>query len=232
MLFYEWSYYCMVAAGSLTNVFYRKTALSFAIIIFLSSYAACAQEDTAPVAARYKVFSLRHISADDARNFIGELDLATISLLPSPNTILVTAAADNLTKVSAIIKLIDCESHTIFTVVPIEQSDKFPDNAVIDNAIEEMSIGTFLEPPADKCGNNAIIDTLKGSLVAIVPAKKMDLVFQAVEKINNPPQERPSVEAIKITDVNTSAVETAEVIADSNDAPKSDALFESLLDSL
>ncbi len=62
---------------------------------------------------RYRVFPLRHISGEQGKEYLTQLGIGTVSLLPSPNTLLVTASAAELIKVSTVLELVDAEQQYV-----------------------------------------------------------------------------------------------------------------------
>ena len=94
--------------------------------------------------ARYRVFSLKNISTKKAKEFLSELEIGTVSELPSPNTLLVTATSRELIKAGAVLKLVDTTEP--FVVKPIflaSQAAKLPSNEHIASAVEYEKCGYF-----------------------------------------------------------------------------------------
>src|SRR4030042_2251470 len=86
-----------------------------AVTVVLSSSCLCAFGETSPKAevaaergaasgvARYRVFPLKHISAEQGRKYLAEAGVGTVSQLPGVNALLVTAQAEELVKASAVL---------------------------------------------------------------------------------------------------------------------------------
>ncbi len=59
--------------------------------------------------ARFRVFTLKHIPAEQGMKYLAEAEIGTVSRLPSVNTLLVTASQLDLIKATAILRLVDSE---------------------------------------------------------------------------------------------------------------------------
>ncbi|MCX5635799.1 MAG: hypothetical protein NTW55_08180 [Planctomycetota bacterium] len=171
-----------------------------ATLLFCSSYMFGAAEEPAKQteqlsepnksdsskSARYRVFSLKNISTQKAKEYLSELEIGTVSELPSPNTLLVTASSHELIKAGAVIKLVDTnESFVVKPIFLASQTAKLPSNERIASAVGDISIGTFLEPPPGQNKSKAIIDVHNDAVFIVAPAEKMDQIIAAIMKLQN-----------------------------------------------
>jgi type II secretory pathway component GspD/PulD (secretin) len=136
--------------------------------------------------ARYRIFSLKNISTKKAKEYLSELEIGTVSELPSPNTLLITASSHELIKAGAVLKLVDTTEP--FVVKPIflaSQAAKLPSNEHIASAVGDISIGTFFEPPPGQNKSKAIIDVHNDAVLIVAPADKVDQIIAAIMKLQN-----------------------------------------------
>ena len=139
-----------------------------------------------PKSERYRVFSLKNISAKKAKEYLSELEIGTVSELPSPNTLLITASSHELIKAGAVLKLVD--TNEPFVVKPIflaSQAAKLPSNEHIASAVGDISIGTFFELPSGQNKSKAIIDVHNDAVLIVAPADKVDQIIAAIMKLQN-----------------------------------------------
>jgi hypothetical protein len=134
-----------------------------------------------PVEPRFRVFALKHISAEQAKNLLAEANLGTVSQLPTANMILVTAQPHQLTKASAILKLFDATTPVVMkAILPASAAGSLPLNEQIAAEIGNISIGSFSNPPSGVGKAKAIIDVHDDSVVAIAPADQLDKIIKAI----------------------------------------------------
>jgi type II secretory pathway component GspD/PulD (secretin) len=136
--------------------------------------------------ARYRVFSLKHISAEQGKKYLAEVGVGTVSQLPGVNTLLVTAQPEELVKASAILELVDAEeSFDIKTIFPASDVAKFPSNEQIAAKVGDISIGTFSNPPSGTAKTKVILDVHNGSVIAVAPAGQIERIISAVEQLQS-----------------------------------------------
>ena len=139
-----------------------------------------------PVQARYRVFAFRHISTEQARNFLAEVRLGTASQLPAANMLLVTAQPRQLIKATAILRLIDADTPFVMkAILPASAARNLPSNEQIAAAVGGISIGSFSNPPTGTEKVKAIIDIHDDAVVAIAPADKLEQIIEAIEKYDS-----------------------------------------------
>jgi type II secretory pathway component GspD/PulD (secretin) len=135
--------------------------------------------------ARYRVFSLRHISAQKGKEFLAEAKIGTVSKLPGANMLLVTAQPQQLIKASAILKLVDVEEEfAIRTISPAPSVRDYRSNEQIAARLKgrgEISIGTLSGPPVGAAhGRAAIIDVHNDALIVVAPANLLEGILSAI----------------------------------------------------
>ncbi len=155
---------------------------------------------------RYRVFSLRHIPAEQGKKYLAEARVGTVSQLPGLNVLLVTAQRGELIKASAILKLVDAkEPFVIKAFFPPWGVKNLPSNEQIAAKVGNISIGTFSEPPAlaasflrgktaKAAKSKAIIDIHNDAVIAVAPARELEKIITAIgelQKVKAPALQEP-----------------------------------------
>jgi len=147
------------------------------------------------VPPRYRVFTLRHIPAEQGKKYLAEARIGTVSQLPGLNALLVTAQRGELIKASAILKLVDAkEPFVIKAFFPPWGVKNLPSNEQIAAKVGNISIGTFSEPPALAASflrgktaraakSKAIIDIHNDAVIAVAPARELEKIVTAIEEL-------------------------------------------------
>jgi len=135
---------------------------------------------------RYRVFSLRHITSDKARDYLGQLEIGTVSKIPGANMILVTAGPNDLLKATAIIGVVDSEQqYTIKQLTAVAVAKDLPTNDRIQSQLSNIQIGTFYDPPVSRKKTRAIIDIHNNWVVAIAPVEVQDKIAAVVKQLRS-----------------------------------------------
>jgi general secretion pathway protein D len=165
----------------------RPAGLVFCFLVFLCGGLVFAAEHVNRAdPPRYRVFPLRHISAEQGKEYLTQLKIGTVSQLPSPNTLLVTASASELVKASAILELVDAEQrYVIKPIFPASEAKDLPSNEKIASEAGNVSIGTFSEPPARGPETRVIIDTHDDAVIAVAPAEEIEKIIAAIGRIRD-----------------------------------------------
>jgi general secretion pathway protein D len=130
----------------------------------------------------YRSIPLAHISPQLARSMLEPLKLATVSLMPGSNWVLVTGEAEQVRKAAVILELIDAvEPYEIKEVRSASSPKALPSNDEIAAGIGGIAIGTFNRPPRYTNKAKAIIDVHNGSIWAVAPALRMADIAAALE---------------------------------------------------
>lgn len=164
-----------------------------AIIVALSgTFLFAAEQGDASGPARYRVFSLRHISAEQGKKYLAEAGIGIVSQLPSPNTLLVTAPPKELIKANALLKLVDAEElFHIKAIFSSSEAKNLPSNKQIAAEVGKISIGTFSDPPAPAEKTRAIIDIHNDAVIVIAPAEQLERIISAIKQLQGTETQAP-----------------------------------------
>ncbi len=163
-----------------------KTIVSICMMIVVMSGSClfAAGQGTTLGTSRYRVFSLKHISAEQGEKYLAELGIGTVSQLPGPNALLITGQAGELIKASAVLELVDAEeSFRIKEISPASEVMEFPTNEQIAVEVGDISIGTFYEPPVSNARNKAIIDVSGDMIIAVASSRQLEKIVSAVTRL-------------------------------------------------
>ena len=197
----------------------------FVLIIFIGGgYVLAAEQGVGSGLERYRVFPLRHISAEQGKQYLAEVGIGTVSQLPGTNTLLVTAQPSELIKASSILGLVDAqEQYVIKAIFPASEFGDMPSIEQIAAEVGNILIGTFFdEPPTHTKKARAIIDIHEESVIAIAQAEQIERIVSAVERL----QGRAS--GVEVSAPNEPQVTSGEL----RDVNESGEFFNKLLDSL
>ena len=154
-----------------------------ASLMLVSSYLFAAEKVAGSEPARYRVESLKDISAEQGKKYLAEAEIGTVSQLPGPNTLLITAQPRELIKASAILRLVDSkEKFVIKTIFPASAARNLPSNEQIAAEVGNISIGTFSNPPTPAAETKAIIDIHNDAVIVIAPAEQLEKIITAIEQ--------------------------------------------------
>ncbi len=153
------------------------------IVALCGSFLPAAEQSAASKPARYRVFSLKRISAEQGIKYLAEIGIGTVSQLPKTNTLLVTAGARELIKISAILRLVDAEGlFSIKVICPASEAENLPSNDKIAAEAGDILIGTFFSPPSGDAKAKAIIDVYEDVVMAVAPADRIEEIITAIDR--------------------------------------------------
>ncbi|MHC4185307.1 MAG: hypothetical protein ACYSR4_05170 [Planctomycetota bacterium] len=163
---------------------------------------------------RYRVFSLRHISAEKGKEFLAEAKIGTVSNLSGTDMLLVTALPKELIKASAILKLVDSnDQYVMKTISPASAARNYPSHEQIQAELGDILIGTFTNPPTGIGQTKAIIDIHGESIVAVTPADQLERIvsaFRQAQVSQVPPLKNGGTETVQLGAVAADALILAE----------------------
>ncbi len=186
------------------------------IIVLTSTYLFAAEQTGASEPARYRVYSLKHISAEQGKQYLVEAGIGTVSQLANTNALLVTALPRELMKTTAILALVDSkEQFVIKAILPASEANSVPPKGRIEAEVGDVSIGTFSNPPSGDGKAKAIIDIHNDAVIAIASAEKLEKIISAIERLRtSEPQAPEPVEPSKTVEPNQAGqAKTEEVSA-------------------
>lgn len=171
------------------------------------------EQEAASVVEHYRVFSLKHISAEQGKKYLADAGLGTVSQLPGVEALLVTAQPGDLIKVGAILELVDANELFEIKVYTAVSPSQFPSNEQIAAKVGDISIGTFSNLPSGAAKAKAIIDVHNDVLIAVAPVGQLDKIISAVEQLRSGEAQAPQgVEPNKSAEMDkVSAAETATI---------------------
>lgn len=168
----------------------KALAVLVAVTLFSGgSYLFAADQKDALGPVGVKGFSLKHISAQQGRQFLAGLKLGTVSQLPGTNMLLLTARPGEITKAAAVLELVDADTKEQFVVkaiCPASQAKNLPPKERIAAVIGNISLGDFSNPPEPNAVARAIIDVHNDVVLAIAPASLAEKIISAIEKLQKP----------------------------------------------
>jgi len=161
------------------------------ILIVLNGSLFADEQNTASKLERYRVFALKHISAEQGIKYLADAAIdCTVSQLPVSDTLLATGQPIELRKAAAILRVVDCnEQFVVRTLLPASEANSLPSNEQIAAKLgEDISIGTFADPPSITTKHRAIIDLQNDSVMAITTAEQFERIVFAVEQLQKSQQ--------------------------------------------
>jgi type II secretory pathway component GspD/PulD (secretin) len=103
---------------------------------------------------------------------LSDLELRMALRVSEPNSILVSGPPAAIEKTAVILSLIDAnEPFVVQALAPAAQVRSLPSNGEFAEAIQDITIGTFINPPALGRMPRALIDICGESVIAIAPAR-------------------------------------------------------------
>jgi type II secretory pathway component GspD/PulD (secretin) len=119
-----------------------------------------------------RAFTLQTIAPEQAVAILSDLELGMAIRASEPNTLLVGGLPGVVEKAGIILSLIDAnEPFVVQALAPATQVRTLPSNDQFAEAIQDIAIGTFANPPAPGQMPRALIDICGESVVAIAPAR-------------------------------------------------------------
>jgi general secretion pathway protein D len=168
-------------------------------LIFSSGYVSAQKQQEGSSQTPYRVFYLKNISAVEGKKYLDDAQIGTVSRLPDSDIILVTAQPYELIKATAIIQLVDtAQRFSIKRICSASEARGLPSNNNIEKEIDDISIGTFSDPPVDTASVKVIIDIHNDSVVAVVPEEYFGKITQTIKYLQKKGSEKISREVIAL----------------------------------
>ena len=153
-----------------------------------------AADDTPSSVLRSRVYRIKHIAPDQAKQILTDLKLGNEISLLQQNAMIVTAySSADLVKATAVIGLVD--SKTAYEIrtfgIPAQMLSEIQDKTLTVE-VESLQVGTLRDAPMSKTEPGAIIDIHNGQLLVIAPKASMDKIAQEVVRLEEPYITKPS----------------------------------------
>lgn len=130
----------------------------------------------------YKMATLSYITPERGRELLTKLGMGTVSRMPGTNSLLVTGEAGELRKALAVLAIVDApQQYDIAQLGRTTSASALPANERIADAVGNITIGTFANPPRGIEKAKALIDVHGGFVVAIAPIFQLQDIKLAVE---------------------------------------------------
>jgi general secretion pathway protein D len=172
---------------------------------------------------RVRIFTLRYISADQAKEYLTSAQIAeTIVAIPNTTAISVAGKPEELVYATVVLKLVDSNETFDVKMLDVEQGKSMPLSAEIDKKLGSgYSVGSLLDGPASGASIKTIAALHKDKLLIISPAgqtaKITETVLNSLISPKPVPKAVASANDVNVNDVNAvkSAVEP-NAVAESN----------------
>jgi general secretion pathway protein D len=152
--------------------------LSITLLFFNNYLLGTQHDDFEPVP--YKIFTLKHISAEQGRKYLSEAGIGTVSHISGTSALLVTAPDSELAKVRSILNFVDGqEQFSVRAVYPSSPNKKLPSNKSIEEKVGNVSVGSFSAPPTGNTKARVMIDIHNDKVIIIAPGHLMDRIVSA-----------------------------------------------------
>jgi type II secretory pathway component GspD/PulD (secretin) len=130
---------------------------------------------TAP-APRYRVFSLRYITAEQAQGFLKKTAIQVESQIVKNNIISITAQQLDLARAAEVLRLVDSQKpYEVENIVPANAASSLPAAKEISAKLGNVQVGSFANPPAGQ-GDKAIVDVLGDKVLIIAPGERIEQI--------------------------------------------------------
>ena len=132
--------------------------------------------------SQQRLFILEKIPPERGQTYLSELGLDAVCSLPDPSALLVTGSPDDLRKARAVLGLADGEEEYVIEILaPVSAVRDLPTNKQIADAVGDMTVGTFADPPVPGELARAIIDIHADLVVAVMPARFQQEIMALVK---------------------------------------------------
>lgn len=174
----------------------------------------------------FRIFTLKHISAEQGKKFLSEVGIGTVSQLSGSPALLVTGKAEDVAKAKAVLDIVDAPEEFAIRSVPAVSAVGEPPTAptgpgwaeAVAEKVGNISVGTFSSPPKDTGQARAIVDVHNGLVVVVAPSSRIERIVSAVAKMLGDKKTKP-VEPDKTAIISRSKTEKIETVrpADANE---------------
>ncbi|MGB8226064.1 MAG: secretin N-terminal domain-containing protein, partial [Sedimentisphaerales bacterium] len=141
------------------------------------------QPDSPQQFVRVRIFTLRNITAQQAKDYLQSAQIAdTVLAIPGTTAISVAGSPEQLVYASTVVKLVDANEKYNVQFLDIEPNKPLPATEKIDAQLgREYSFGSLTEGPVSTAAVKAIVCQYKDKLLIIAPEEQKDKITEAVK---------------------------------------------------
>lgn len=210
----------------------QKVILPILLLLAVMPGGICTAVESQPVAAaanqqdlhqpiRVRIFNLRQISAQQAKDYLQSAQVAD-TVLPIPGTaaVSVTGNPEQLVNASTVIKLVDTNETFDIQFLDIAPNQSLPGSDKIEKKLgREYSVGSLMEGPAAGAAIKAIACLYKDKLLLITPAEQTIKITEAVQSLLVSSAAKTSQEKEKQPAAEPNQQSTEPKVASANEPP-------------
>ncbi|TKJ38760.1 MAG: hypothetical protein CEE38_03395 [Planctomycetes bacterium B3_Pla] len=156
----------------------------------------------------YKFFDLKHISAEQGKQYLSKVVTGTVNPYPGSRIPTLFMTADDpheIARAKTVLELVDTrEKFVIKAIFPASAAGNMPSNEQIAAKLNPSltrgaSIGSFSNPPRKDASTRAIIDIHNKTVVVIAPVSLLERIVAVIgqppsQKSNPKTQDKPKVQ--------------------------------------
>jgi type II secretory pathway component GspD/PulD (secretin) len=166
----------------------QKVILSVLLLLVIISITdICEAEEKQPNSpqqfVRVRIFTLRNITAQQAKDYLQSAQIAdTVLVIPGTTAVSVAGSPEQLVYASSVIKLVDANEKYNVQFLDIEPNKPLSAIEKIDAQLgREYSFGSLIEGPSSSAAVKAIVCLYKDKLLIIAPEEQKDKITEAVK---------------------------------------------------
>ena len=147
----------MIALKPFKALLWAK-ALILVAVFFCCCFASAQEKQADSKPARFMSRLMKNITPEQGKKYLGQIGIDTVSRIPETNMLLVTAEPGELIRATVVLKMVDVIPP--FVIGEVSAVSEINELTVkeIQADINDLSIGTFADPPSGDAKYKAIID--------------------------------------------------------------------------
>jgi general secretion pathway protein D len=150
---------------------------------------------------RVRIFTLRNITAGQAKEYLGLAQIAdTVLAIPGTTAISVTGSPEQLVHATNVIKLVDANEKFNVQLLEITPNKLVPAAEKIETQLGKgYSVGSLMEGPAPGAGTKTIVDMYKDKLLIIAPEEQTNKITETVRNclVEKQPGAEPNQQSLQ-----------------------------------
>ncbi|MGD2094435.1 MAG: hypothetical protein PVH77_05445, partial [Phycisphaerales bacterium] len=161
------------------------------------------------------VFDLKHIGNEQCVAFLSKLNLDHVSTIPEVSAVSVNGSPEQIHRAKLVLELVDVQEYFVIeNLGPASKARTFPSNTQLAEALGNIRIGTFNEPPQSDKQTRGIIDIQGDAVLAIIPARSQEQLLNLLtngisetEPIHSTPVPNESGEPVPVEEVSVTSAD-------------------------